>query len=70
MNKHISERPLPLTAHNKEITSDFNDLVLKMISKKPADRPSSLHEFVSKMSRIRVYKSDPAPTSARDANAF
>src|SRR4051794_13790216 len=55
LNKHISERPIPLTSHNKEITSEFNDLVLKMILKKPADRIASLHEFVSKMSRIRVY---------------
>jgi serine/threonine protein kinase len=66
LNKHIKEKPLPLTAHNKEITGDFNDLILKMISKKPADRFTSLREFLSKFSRVRVYKTDPDPSAARE----
>jgi serine/threonine protein kinase len=70
LNKHLSERPLPLTAHNKEITSEFNDLILKMISKKPADRLESMREFVSKFSRVRVYKTDPDPAVARDVASF
>ena len=46
LEKHLNERPLPLTAHNKLVTPEFNDLVLKMIQKRPADRFSSLHEFM------------------------
>lgn len=61
LNKHISERATPLTAHNKSITSEFNDLVLKMIQKKPTERLNDLHEFKSKFSRIRIYKEDPDP---------
>ena len=38
LEKHLSERPLPLTNHNKLVTPEFNDLVLKMIQKRPADR--------------------------------
>jgi serine/threonine protein kinase len=63
LNKHIKEKPLPLTAHNKEITQDFNDLVLKMIAKKPTDRPVSLREFLSKFGRTRIYKTDPDPSA-------
>ncbi len=38
LNKHISDRPVPPTAHNAAITAEFSDLVLKMLQKKPADR--------------------------------
>jgi serine/threonine protein kinase len=65
LNKHIKERPAPLTAHNKAISPEFNDLVLKMLAKKSADRLSSLHEFLSKFARIRIFKDDPAPSSSR-----
>ncbi len=64
LHKHISEKPLPLTAYNKAVTPEFNDLVLKMISKKAGDRPASLRELLSKFSRIRIYQTDPDPSAA------
>jgi serine/threonine protein kinase len=63
--KHLKEQPTPPTAYNKEITPEFSDLVLKMIKKRPADRPQSLHEFLSQFSRIRIYKGDPDPQAGR-----
>lgn len=66
LSKHLNERPLPLTSHNKEITPGFNDLVLKMLAKKPADRLDSLREFIGQFSRIRIYATDPDPTPGRD----
>ncbi len=65
LNKHIREKPLPLAAVNKDITQEFSDLVLKMIEKKPANRPESLREFLSKFARIRIYKTDPDPSAPR-----
>jgi serine/threonine protein kinase len=65
LNKHIKDRPAPLTAHNKAISPEFNDLILKMLAKKPADRLSSLHEFLSRFARIRIFKDDPDPSSGR-----
>jgi eukaryotic-like serine/threonine-protein kinase len=65
LSKHLRERPLPLTAHKKEITSEFNDLVLKMIEKKPANRLENLREFLSKFSRVRIYATDADPMAAR-----
>jgi eukaryotic-like serine/threonine-protein kinase len=61
LNKHLSDKPLPLTALNKEVTSEFSDLILKLIAKKPSDRLSSLREFSSKFTRTRIYKNDPDP---------
>jgi len=61
LHKHISEQPSPPTVHNKEITQEFSDLVMKMIKKKPSDRIQNLHEFMSMFSRMRIYKTDPLP---------
>jgi eukaryotic-like serine/threonine-protein kinase len=65
LHKHLTERPLPLTAHNKAITAEFNDLVLSMLQKKPADRLGSLQEFSSRFGRVRIYKDDPDPDAER-----
>ena len=65
LNKHLKERPSPLTIHNKEITSEFNDFVLKAIQKNPADRFPSFDELIHAFGRIRVYKTDPAPEPSR-----
>jgi eukaryotic-like serine/threonine-protein kinase len=63
LQKHLSEMPSPPTVHNKAITSEYSDLVMKMIKKKPADRLQNLHEFVAKFSRLRVYSTDPSPAA-------
>jgi serine/threonine protein kinase len=60
LNKHLQERPLPLTTHNKLVTQEFNDLILKMLMKRPADRLASLHEFLTRFRSIRIYQDDPA----------
>jgi len=66
LEKHMSERPLPLTTHNKLVTPEFNDLVLKMIQKRPVDRHESLHEFLTRFRAIRIFQDDPDPLAGRD----
>jgi serine/threonine protein kinase len=63
--KHMKEQPSPPTAYDKKVTPEFSDLVMKMIRKKAADRPQSLHEFLSQFSRIRIYKDDSDPMAGR-----
>jgi serine/threonine protein kinase len=60
LNKHLQERPLPLTAHNKLVTQEFSDLILKMIMKRPADRLASLHEFLTRFRSVRIFRDDSA----------
>jgi eukaryotic-like serine/threonine-protein kinase len=67
LRKHLKEQASPPTVFNKDITPEFSDLVLKMIRKKPAERPQSMHEFMSNFSRIRIYKDDSDPMAGRDA---
>jgi serine/threonine protein kinase len=65
LRKHLTDRPTPLVAHNKAITPEFNDLVLSMVSKRPTDRPEGFQEFLSRFSRIRIFRDDPPPQSDR-----
>jgi serine/threonine protein kinase len=62
LNKHLSERPLPLTSHNKSVTPEFNDLVVQMLQKSPAARVPDFQEFLARFRRIKIYKDDPNPT--------
>src|SRR6185503_722795 len=41
LNKHIHEPPVPPMKHKADIPRPLNDIVLKMMSKKPADRYQS-----------------------------
>ena len=61
LNKHLQERPLPLTVYNKLVTQEFSDLILKMIMKRPADRLASLHEFLTCFQSVRIFQDDSAP---------
>ncbi|MGC8643734.1 MAG: serine/threonine protein kinase [Isosphaeraceae bacterium] len=64
LNKQLQERPLPLTTHNKLVTQEFNDLILQMLRKRPADRLASLQEFLTRFRSIRIYQDDPPPGPA------
>jgi serine/threonine protein kinase len=66
LEKHIGERPLPLVTHNKLVTPEYNEMVLKMICKKPEDRYASLHEMLSRFRSIRIFQDDPDPLAERD----
>jgi serine/threonine protein kinase len=61
LQKHLNDRPTPPIMHNPNITQEYNDLVLKMLVKKPSDRLQNLREFASRLSRIRIFKDDPDP---------
>lgn len=65
LNKHIKDTPSPPTSHNKNITPEFADLVMKMLKKKPKDRLPSIRDFLAQFSRIRIYKDDPPPAPPR-----
>ncbi len=67
LQKHLGEKPIPLTSHNKLVTPEFNELVLRMIQKRPADRFGSLDEVLSRLRAIRIFSDDPDPMAGRDA---
>ncbi len=61
LTKHLRERPSPPSSHNPELTTEFSDLVLHMIRKKPAERPASVPEFLSRFARTRIFPNEPSP---------
>jgi serine/threonine protein kinase len=67
LQKHMTDRPIPLSAHKDTVTPEFNDLVLSMIRKQPADRPADFGEFLSRFARIRIFTDDADPLGGRDS---
>jgi eukaryotic-like serine/threonine-protein kinase len=70
LNKHLNERPSPITAFNKAITPEYAELMAQMLQKRPANRVPSLHDFLARFSRIRIYQDDPDPQADRNAFAL
>ncbi len=64
LNKHLQERPIAITMHNKLVTQEYSDLILKMIMKRPADRLASLHEFLSRFRSVRIFQDEPGPSNS------
>lgn len=61
LHKHLHERPLPLTNHNKAVNPEFSQLVDSMLRKKIEERPATLHDFLGKFRRTRILLDDPDP---------
>jgi serine/threonine-protein kinase len=59
LQKHISEKPVPLTTHAPDVTKEFSDLILQMLAKKREERPRDFHEVLMKLRSVKVFK----PTS-------
>ncbi len=70
LNKHLRERPIPLTTHNPAVTPEFNNLVMKMIQKRPEDRFATLHEFLARFRSVRIFQEDPEPCADNQVGPF
>ena len=56
--KHVKEKPISPQQHNPDVTEEFANLVLKMLSKKREDRPKDFHEILMALRSLRVFKAD------------
>jgi eukaryotic-like serine/threonine-protein kinase len=56
LQKHILEKPVSPKSFNPEVTDEFADLVLRMLAKKPKERPQHFHEVLMTLRQIRVFK--------------
>jgi serine/threonine-protein kinase len=60
LERHFKEKPAPLTAYNPDVTDEFSAFVLKLLAKKPADRPGNFHEVMMDLRKVRqLFKSVP-----------
>ena len=60
LQKQIIEKPPAPQTFNKDVTDEFGDLILRMLSKKPEQRPQSFHEVLKVLNAIKIYKTPAA----------
>lgn len=56
LNRHLRDKPVSPDIHNKEITKEFSELVLRMLAKKPEARPPDFHELMISLRSIKIWK--------------
>jgi eukaryotic-like serine/threonine-protein kinase len=61
LNKQLVEKPMSPQVHNKDVTDDFGNLILRMLAKKKEERPQTCHDVLIAMRKMKVFKSDPDP---------
>ncbi|MDR0390439.1 MAG: hypothetical protein LBH59_00915, partial [Planctomycetaceae bacterium] len=56
LRKHISVVPPLVTVKNKNVTSEFGNLLKSMMSKSPKDRPQNAAELLKILQRTKIFK--------------
>jgi eukaryotic-like serine/threonine-protein kinase len=56
--RHFTEKPVPPSTHNKDLTDEFAALVLKMMAKNRDDRLKSFHEVLIELKKIKIFKDE------------
>jgi len=59
--RHVHAQPNAPSMHAPELTPEFDEIVLRMLSKKPKERFAKVHEFLADFRDVRVFKGDPVP---------
>ena len=63
--KHLSESPVPPSVVNPNVSPELDALILKLLSKKPKDRPAEMREVMSLFRNVRAFVEDPAELYAQ-----
>src|SRR5262249_42444435 len=56
--KHLTEKPLSPCVYNRDVPEEFGALVLRMLAKKPQDRPRDFHEVLMQMRGLKIFKGE------------
>ncbi len=59
LSRHLKAAPPSLEASNKNITSEFAELVRRCLAKTPEGRPASMDDFLKEYRKLRVYRVQP-----------
>jgi serine/threonine protein kinase len=66
LQRHLSNKPSPLTVFDKNITPEFTAYVLRMMAKDPAERPASMKDVMMEIKTQKIFYNTPQPPSAAD----
>ena len=59
LKKHVGEKPAPPSAINPNISVELENVILKMLAKKPADRFDSMQEVGAAIRGLKCFIEDP-----------
>lgn len=66
---HIQAKPERPSVFNENVTSELDSLVLRMLAKKPKDRPSNMQEAFAEVRSIEFFKADMEEHARASAEA-
>ncbi len=64
LTKHLQNPPPPLESVGRDVTSEFAELVRKMLAKDPANRPQSMDDVLKSLKAVKVFIRAPQPPKA------
>jgi eukaryotic-like serine/threonine-protein kinase len=66
LQRHLSNKPQPLTVFDKNITPEFSTYVLRMMAKDPAERPNTMKDVMMEIKTQRIFYNAPPPPAETD----
>src|SRR4029078_10914148 len=66
LQRHLSNKPQPLTVFEKNITPEFSAYVLSTRSKEPAGRPNNLKDVMMEIKTQPIFYNPPPPPAETD----
>lgn len=66
LQRHLSNKPQPLTVFDKNITPDFSAYVLRMMAKEPKERPNTMKDVMMEIKTQRMFYNPPQPPAETD----
>ncbi len=59
LKKHLAEAPVAPSAINPNVTTELDEIILKMLAKKPADRFADMQEVGTALRGLKCFLEDP-----------
>ncbi len=66
LQRHLSNKPQPLTVFDKNITPDFAAYVMRMMAKDPNERPNNMKDVMMEIKTQRIFYNPPQPPAQAD----
>ncbi|MGL4463209.1 MAG: serine/threonine protein kinase, partial [Planctomycetia bacterium] len=61
LKKHLYA-DVPVFERSRNVTSEFEQLIVSMMAKKEEKRPASMNEFLAKIKKMKLFTDEPAQT--------
>jgi serine/threonine-protein kinase len=66
LQRHLTNKPQPITVFDKNITPEFAAYVSRMMAKEPKDRPASMKDVMMEIKTQKIFYNPPQPPSLDD----